>query len=79
MTAESRAGVILMPLECEAPAEKTVIRVADPDLAMCKVLKMFASPQDVIGPGVQPSAKIGEGAVVEGRPSDRIPMWVSTR
>ena len=30
------------------------------------VLKMLAPPQDVVAPGVHPSAVIGEGAVVEG-------------
>ncbi len=64
--AASKAGVILLPLEGDAPAEKTIIRVADPDLALCEVLKMPATPQDVVEPGVHPSALIGEGAVVEG-------------
>ena len=40
----SKAGVILMPLDGEALAEKTVIRVANPDLALCEVLEMLAPP-----------------------------------
>jgi UDP-3-O-[3-hydroxymyristoyl] glucosamine N-acyltransferase len=61
----TRAGVVLMPLEGEAPAGKTIIRVPDPDWALCEVLKMLAPPQDVVQPGVHPSAVIGKGAVVE--------------
>lgn len=64
--AMSKAGVILMPLDGERPPGKTVIRVADPDLAVCEVLNMLASPQDVVAPGVHPSAILGEGAVVDG-------------
>lgn len=64
--AASEAGVVLMPLEGEPLPQKTVIRVADPDLALCEVLKMFARPQDLVDPGAHPSAVISEGAVVEG-------------
>ena len=62
----SQAGVVLMPLDGEAPADKTTIRVADPDLALCEVLRLLAPPQDVVEPGIHPSAVIGEGAAVEG-------------
>jgi UDP-3-O-[3-hydroxymyristoyl] glucosamine N-acyltransferase len=64
--AGSRAGVVLMPLEGEAPSGVTTIRVEDPDLALNSVLALFARPRDVMEPGVHPSAVIGEGAVVEG-------------
>ena len=40
----SAAGVVLMPLEGEAPAGKTVIRVADPDLALCEVVCTSKTP-----------------------------------
>jgi UDP-3-O-[3-hydroxymyristoyl] glucosamine N-acyltransferase len=62
----SRAGIVLMPNDGEAPADRTAIRVEDPDLALCEVLKLFAPPQDLVEPGVHPSAVIGVGAIVEG-------------
>jgi len=62
----SKAGVVLMPLEGEAPPTMTAIRVEDPDLALNTVLARFARPKDVVEPGVHPSAVIGEGAVVDG-------------
>lgn len=37
-----------MPLEGDASAEKNVIRVADPDLVLCEVLKMLAPPLNPI-------------------------------
>jgi UDP-3-O-[3-hydroxymyristoyl] glucosamine N-acyltransferase len=63
---ESKAGIVLMPAEGEAPAGKTTIRVSDPDLALCQVLECFAPPRDVIEPGIHPTAVIGKRAVVEG-------------
>jgi UDP-3-O-[3-hydroxymyristoyl] glucosamine N-acyltransferase len=63
---ESKAGIVLMPTEGEAPAGKTTIRVPDPDLALCQVLELFAPPRDVIGSGIHPSALVGGGAVVVG-------------
>lgn len=65
MLAHSGAGVALVPLHIETPDQMTVIRVSDPDLALCEVLELMAPPQDVVEPGVHPSAVIGEGAVVE--------------
>ncbi|MHC5108942.1 MAG: UDP-3-O-(3-hydroxymyristoyl)glucosamine N-acyltransferase [Planctomycetota bacterium] len=59
MAAETRASVILMPLEGEAPPEKTIIRVADPDLTMCEVLKILAPSHTAVAPGVHPTAVIG--------------------
>ena len=64
--AASRAGVVLVPPDVDSPADKTTIRVPDPDLALCEVLKLFAPPQDLVAPGIHPSAVIGPGAVVEG-------------
>ncbi len=64
--ATTKAGVVLMPGEMPAPPGKTVIRVADPDLALCDVLKLLAPPQDVVEQGVHPSALVGEGAVIDG-------------
>lgn len=63
--AKSQAGVLLLPPDLDSPPGKTVILVADPDLAMCDVLKMFAPPQDSVEQGIHPSAVIGRDAVVD--------------
>jgi UDP-3-O-[3-hydroxymyristoyl] glucosamine N-acyltransferase len=62
---ESRATVVLMPLQGAAPERMTTIRVEDPDLALTKILPLFAEPRDLLEPGVHPSAVIGEGAAVD--------------
>lgn len=62
----TRAGVVLVPADCAAPAEKTVIGVADPDLALCDVLEWLRPPVERVPPGVHPTAAIGTGAMVEG-------------
>ncbi len=41
--AKSGAGVILIPEPCRLP-ERTVIRVSDPDDAVCSVLEWLAPP-----------------------------------
>ncbi len=64
--ATSSAGVVLMPLECPVPPGRTAIRVADPDLAMCDVLRWLAPPPDCVPPGVHPSAVIADDAQVAG-------------
>lgn len=63
---ESRAGVVLLPPDCEAPAGRTLIRVADPDLAMCEVLRQLAPPTETVPVGVDSTARVAPGAVVEG-------------
>ena len=64
--AASRAGVVLMPPEMAAPAHMTVIRVEDPDLALCQVLSFLAPSRDEVEAGVHPTAVIGEGARLDG-------------
>lgn len=64
--ASTRAAAVLVPVDCAIPSGLTVIRVSDPDLAMCRVLLLFAPPPPVVPPGVHPSAVIEAGAVVEG-------------
>jgi UDP-3-O-[3-hydroxymyristoyl] glucosamine N-acyltransferase len=64
--AGSKAGVVLMPPEMAAPAHMTVIRVEDPDLALCQVLGFLAPPRDEVKTGVHSTAVIGEGARVDG-------------
>ncbi|HUU95878.1 MAG TPA: LpxD N-terminal domain-containing protein, partial [Phycisphaerae bacterium] len=62
--ADTEAGVVLVPEDCEVPAGKTVIRVSDPDAALCEVLRCLAPPSEPVPVGVHPTAVIGEGAVV---------------
>lgn len=64
--AKTKAGVVLIPTASDVSLDRTTIRVDDPDLALCDVLKLFVYPQDVIAPGVHRSAVIGQGAVVDG-------------
>ena len=64
--ADTEAGVVLVPEDCEVPAGKTVIRVSDPDAALCEVLRCLAPPSEPVPVGVHPTAVIGEGAVVAG-------------
>jgi UDP-3-O-[3-hydroxymyristoyl] glucosamine N-acyltransferase len=64
--ASTRAAAVLVPADCTVPPWLTVIRVDDPDLAMCRVLGLFAPQPPVVPPGVHPSAVIEAGAVVEG-------------
>lgn len=64
--ARTRAGAVLVPRECRVPAGLTVIRVGDPDLAMCTVLSLLAPAPPAVAPGVHPSAVIEAGAVIDG-------------
>ncbi|MFQ5589594.1 MAG: UDP-3-O-(3-hydroxymyristoyl)glucosamine N-acyltransferase [Phycisphaerae bacterium] len=64
--ATSRAGVVLVPNECEVPRGRSVIRVADPDLAMCTALECLAHPADRTDPGVHSTAVVSTDARVEG-------------
>jgi len=64
--AESRASVALIPADCDAPGGRTVIRVADPDLAVCDVLGWLAPPIEHVAVGVHASAVVADDAVVEG-------------
>lgn len=64
--ATSRAGVVLVPEGCQAPPERTVIHVPDPDLALCEALACLAPPTEPVPPGVDPAARVANDAVVEG-------------
>jgi UDP-3-O-[3-hydroxymyristoyl] glucosamine N-acyltransferase len=64
--ATSRAAAIILPQDADAIADKTLIRVADPDAAMIATLELLAPPVDCVPPGVHPTAVIGEGACVDG-------------
>lgn len=63
---ESKAGVMLVGDPTSLPADRTVIVVADPDLAICDVLTYLAPPEVVVPPGIHPTATLGDGACVEG-------------
>lgn len=62
----SRAGVVLVTEACPVPRGRTVIRVSDPDAALCQVLAMLSPPSDGITTGVDPSASVHPDAVVSG-------------
>lgn len=64
--AETGACAVLAPDGCTLPAGKTVIRVSDPDVALCRALDCFAPPVDRVAEGVHPSATVAEDAMVAG-------------
>ena len=64
--AQSKAGVVLLPEDCTLPPDRTVIRVADPDAALCEVLRYLAPPLVRVAPGIHPTASVSPEAVVEG-------------
>lgn len=63
---KSKAGVLLVTEGCSLPPDRTVIRVTDPDVAVCEVLEYLAPPPDRIPPGVHPTAIVSPDAVVDG-------------
>ena len=64
--ATSRAGVVLVPPECEVPPGRTVIRVPDPDLALCAALRCLAPAAEPVPAGVDSAARVAPDAVVDG-------------
>lgn len=62
----TRAGAILVPPDCRAPVGCTVIRVADPDLALCEALRMLGRPVPTVPPGIHATAVIEAGARIDG-------------
>lgn len=63
--ASSRAGVVLVPRGFEVSADRTAIRVADPDLALCEALRLLAPPVEVVPAGVDSTAVVAGDAVIE--------------
>ena len=63
---QTRAAVVLVPPGLENPAGQTVIRVADPDLALCDVLTLLGPSAERVPVGVHPSAVVSPDATVEG-------------
>ena len=62
----SRAGVVLVPADCDVRAGHTLIRVSDPDLALCTALECLAPPLPTIPVGVHPTASVSGTAVING-------------
>jgi UDP-3-O-[3-hydroxymyristoyl] glucosamine N-acyltransferase len=64
--ASSTAGVVFIPAGCDAPAGRTSIQVADPDLALCEALAALGPPTETVPDGVDPTACVAADARVEG-------------
>jgi UDP-3-O-[3-hydroxymyristoyl] glucosamine N-acyltransferase len=64
--ASSHAGVVLVPPSCPMPPDRTIICVADPDLAMCEALAALAPPTETVPTGVDPAARVAPDAIVDG-------------
>lgn len=64
--AASQAGVVIVPEGCDVPLERTIIRVRDPDLAVCEALRTLGPPVPQITPGVDPTAWVARDATVTG-------------
>ncbi len=64
--AASRAGVFLIPAGCTVESGRTVIRVNDPDLALCEALRLLGPQPAQVPPGVHPTAIVSPGARIEG-------------
>ena len=64
--AESAAGAIILPEAGSLSTQASLIRVPDPDLAISSVQQWLAPPEPHLEAGVDPTASVGEGAVVTG-------------
>jgi UDP-3-O-[3-hydroxymyristoyl] glucosamine N-acyltransferase len=62
----SNAAAALVPQDLPVPKGKTVLRVADPDLALCEVLALLGPPPERVPVGTHPSAVVSPEAAVEG-------------
>ncbi|MCO6438927.1 MAG: UDP-3-O-(3-hydroxymyristoyl)glucosamine N-acyltransferase [Phycisphaerae bacterium] len=62
----SSAGVLLLPGTIPAPQGRTVIRVKDPDLALCEVLRLLAPRVERVPVGVHSTAVVAADAEVAG-------------
>lgn len=63
---ESHAGIILAGHDCPPLPNHTIIRVADPDVALTQVLAWLEPPGKALAPGIAPSARIHPDAQVCG-------------
>ncbi|MGE0480917.1 MAG: UDP-3-O-(3-hydroxymyristoyl)glucosamine N-acyltransferase [Phycisphaerae bacterium] len=64
--ATTRAGAVLVPGGVVGAVGTTVIRVADPDLALCEVLGWLSPPPPQVPAGIDPSARVASDADVGG-------------
>ncbi|MBN2446599.1 MAG: UDP-3-O-(3-hydroxymyristoyl)glucosamine N-acyltransferase [Phycisphaerae bacterium] len=62
----TRAAGVLVKTGWDLPADRNLIRVDDPDLAMCAVLEMLVPPPEPIPVGVADSAIVTSDARVDG-------------
>lgn len=62
----TRAAAVLVPNDCQTPTGITVIRVADPDVAICTVLGLLIPLRDRVPTGVHATASVAADARVKG-------------
>ena len=60
---DSQAACLLVPEDYPNPANRTLIRVADPRTAAARLIPLLHPPAEP-QPGIHPSAVIGDGAVI---------------
>lgn len=60
------AAAVLVPRELETPRSLTVIRVDDPDLALCEALRLLGPEPPRVPVGVHASAVVSPDATIEG-------------
>jgi len=64
--AETRAGAVLVPPEVTGPEGVTLLRVRDPDLALCAALRLIGPAPEQVPVGVHPTACVAPDAEVSG-------------
>lgn len=63
---QTNAAAVLVPRDIDVPEGHTVIRVSDPDLALCEALALLGPAPPRVPLGVHSSAVVDPGAKVEG-------------
>lgn len=61
----SKAGAILVPMDCSLEGKRNLLRVEDVGKALDEILTLFAPPRETPPPGAHPSACISAEAVIE--------------
>lgn len=62
----TQAAAVLVKQDAVPPPGLTVMRVGDPDVVMCEVLRHLAPPPETVTPGIHPNALVSPDARVEG-------------
>ena len=62
---QTSAAAVLVPRDTDVPKGRTVIRVADPDLALCEALRLLGPEPPRVRVGVHASAVVSPDATVE--------------